>query len=290
MTEVRIGISGWSYKEWRGTFYPKGLEQKRELEYASRRMNSIEINGTFYSLQTPASFRKWAAATPEDFLFAIKGSQYISHRKKLKDVRAPLANFFASGLLLLGKKLGPILWQFPPWYRFNRQRIETFLKLLPQNTKEAAHLAKENTIKSREKTSTELVENVDLSYAFEPRHESFFGQEFVKLLRKYNAVLAFADTAGKFGYAEDLTADLVYIRLHGSTELYSSGYSDKELDEWARKIRSWRKGNDPRGAKKITSKKFRPGTPRDVYVYFDNDIKSHAPYDAIHLAERLIKK
>ena len=201
----------------------------------------------------------------------------------------PLANFFASGLLLLGKKLGPILWQFPPWYQFNPERIESFLELLPRTAKEASKLATENTIKSSKKTSTELVNNTKLTYAFEARHESFFSEEFVKLLRKHNAALAFADTAGKFGYAEDLTADLVYIRLHGSTELYSSGYSDKELDEWARKIRSWRKGSDPRGAKKITSKKYKPGTPRDVYVYFDNDMKSHAPYDAIHLAERLTK-
>src|SRR5688572_25164571 len=133
MSEIRIGVSGWSYPEWRGNFYPKGLVQRRELEYASRQMNSIEINGSFYSLQSPDSYRKWAAATPDDFLFALKGSKFITHTKKLKEARVPLANFFASGVLLLGEKLGPILWQLPPWFRFDRETIGDFLDLLPSD-------------------------------------------------------------------------------------------------------------------------------------------------------------
>lgn len=288
MSEIRIGISGWSYAEWRGgPFYPKGLPQAHELEYASKWMNSIEINATFYRLQSPASFRKWAAATPEELLFAIKGSKYITHQKKLKDINIPLANFFASGVLELGKKIGPILWQFPPWYRFGYERIESFLKMLPKTTRQAARLAAENTIKNPQNASARATKNVLLRYAFEPRHESFFCDGFLDLLREHNAALAFADAAGKWPYAEDLTADLVYLRLHGSTELYASGYTDDELTEWARKIRSWRKGSDPRNAKKISKRKFEAGKARDVYVYFDNDIKAHAPYDAIKLG-RLI--
>ena len=288
MDAQRIGISGWSYPEWRGgLFYPKGLPQSRELEYAGKRVNSVEINATFYKLQTPTSFRKWAAATPDDFVFAIKGSKYITHQKKLTEIRIPLANFFASGLLELGEKLGPILWQFPPWYRFGRERIDSFLKMLPKTTREAARLAGDNTIKSPEKASVKAKANVPLRYAFEPRHESFFSRDFVELLRQYNAALVFADTAGRWPYAEDLTADLVYVRLHGSTELYASGYTDEELAEWARKIKSWRKGSNPRGAKRISKDSFKIGMARSVFVYFDNDIKAHAPYDAINLARLL---
>jgi uncharacterized protein YecE (DUF72 family) len=288
MVDLRIGISGWSYREWRGGgFYPKGLPQRLELDYSSKRMNSIEINGSFYSLQSPASFNKWKEATPDDFLFAVKGSKYITHQKKLSDIRIPLANFFAQGLLALGHKLGPILWQFPAWYRYSRERLDEFLSLLPRTTGEAAELVLENTIKKPNGAFVELIDDVPLRYAFEPRHESFFSEGFVLLLREHNAALAFADAAGKFPYAEDVTADFIYIRLHGSTELYASGYTDVELDDWARKIRAWKKGSEPRGAKKITSGTVGEREARDVYVYFDNDIHSHAPYDAIHLAERL---
>lgn len=288
MPQKRIGLSGWSYREWRGGgFYPKGLPQRAELEYASKRVNSIEINGTFYSLQSPASFLKWHDATPSDFIFAVKGSRYITHQKKLTDIRIPLANFFAQGLLNLGPKIGPILWQFPPWHKFSRERIEEFLDLLPATTTEAAELATDNTIRKPNGASVELIADKPLRYAFEPRHESFFCEEFVLVLRKYNAALAFADAAGKFPYFEDVTADLVYARLHGSTELYASGYTDEEIEWWARRLRSWSSGREPRDAKKIAGGRFGDGRPRDVYVYFDNDIHCHAPYDAINLAKRL---
>lgn len=287
MADLRIGISGWSYKEFRGKFYPKGLAQRLELAYSSDRMNSIEINGTFYSLQSPASFEKWEAATPADFLFAIKGSKYITHQKKLNDIRVPLANFFAQGLLKLGKKAGPILWQFPPWYRFSRDRLSEFLDLLPRTMAAAAELGTENTIKKPNGSFVDLIEDVPLRYAFEPRHESFFSEDFVLLLREHNAALAFADAAGKFPYAEDITADFVYVRLHGSTELYASGYTDDELGDWARKIKSWSSGREPRGVAKIVPGKFHPGEKRDVYAYFDNDIHSHAPHDAMDLAAKL---
>ena len=288
MSELRIGISGWSYKEWRGGgFYPKRLPQRLELGYSADRINSIEINGTFYSLQSPASFEKWNGATPDDFLFAVKGSKYITHQKKLNDTRIPLANFFAQGVLKLGKKLGPILWQFPPWYRFNRERLSEFLSLLPQTAAESARLATDNTIKKENGAFVELIADVPLRYAFEPRHESFFGEEFVLLLREHNAALAFADSAKRFPYFEDITADFVYIRLHGSQELYASDYTDNELDWWARRIKSWSAGREPRDAKKIVPGKFGGGKKRDVYVYFDNDIHCNAPYDAMNLAGKL---
>lgn len=285
-SELRIGISGWTYEFWRGEFYPKGLAQKRELEYASRQMNSIEINGTFYSLQRPASYQKWYDETPDDFLFAVKGSMYLTHRKRLREIHQPLANFFVSGVLLLGRKLGPILWQLPPWLPYERERMSAFLKLLPRTTTAASKLAHEHNLKKKDWIAPNAVSRTRIRHAFEPRHESFFCEDFVKLLRKHNAALVFADTAGKFPYAEDLTSDLVYIRLHGSKELYASGYTKKELDRWAERIKKWRTGRQPRDAKLISKEKFKAGEKRDVYVYFDNDIKVHAPFDAISLAGR----
>ncbi|PYS99635.1 MAG: DUF72 domain-containing protein [Acidobacteria bacterium] len=288
-SEIRIGISGWNYKFWRGEFYPKGLAQKRELEYASRQMNSIEINGTFYSLQRPASYQKWHDQTPDDFVFSVKGGMYLTHRKRLIDIREPLANFFASGILLLGKKLGPILWQLPPWMKYDRERISSFLKLLPRTSTVASRFAHEHNLKKKDWISADAVAKTKIRHAFEPRHESFFTEEFIELLRKHNAALVLADTAGKFGYAEDLTADFVYIRLHGAKELYASGYSEEELDRWANRIKKWRSGVQPGDAVKISKKNFLPRTTRDVYVYFDNSIKEYAPRNAISLATRFTK-
>lgn len=286
-SQLRIGISGWRYEPWRGVFYPKELTQKRELEYASGQVNSIEINGSFYSLQRPASYQKWYDETPDDFLFAVKGPMYLTHRKRLKDVRQPLANFFASGVLLLGNKLGPILWQLPPWLPYDRERMSAFLKILPRTTSRASKLAHEHNLKRKDWVSLDAVARAPLKYAFEPRHESFFCEDFVELLHKHAAALVFADAAGKWPYAEDMPADLVYIRLHGSRELYVSGYLPEELDWWAARIRKWRRGLQPRDAKRIVKTNFHPRHSRDVYVYFDNDIKVHAPFDAISLAERL---
>lgn len=277
MGEIRIGVSGWNYPEWRGVVYPKGLVQRRELEYLGARLNSIEINGTFYSLQSPRSFQKWVEETPEDLIFAVKGSKFITHQKRLRDIRIPLANFFGSGLLALGRKLGPILWQFAPWFRYDAEVIEEFLQLLPKTAAEAAKLAEKNTIKDPKKASSELIANVNLKYAFEPRHESFFTSEFGDLLHKYNAAFAVADTAGKYDSGDEPTADHVYIRLHGGEQLYVSDYRDNELDKWAKRIRKLQKRPD--------------GLKRDVYVYFDNTIAGHAYFDAIYLAEKLgIKK
>jgi uncharacterized protein YecE (DUF72 family) len=287
MRAIMVGISGWRYEPWRGIFYPKDLAQKRELEYASRRLSSIEINGTFYSLQTPESYRRWERETPKDFIFAVKGPKYISHHKRLEDVRVPLANFFASGILLLGKKLGPILWQFPQWEHFELDRFSYFLQLLPKTTAEAAELAAENTIMNPERAWIEPLRKQRLRYAFEPRHESFFSPEFVKLLRRHDAALVFADMAGKWPTSEDVTADFIYIRLHGAEELYASGYTDTQLDYWASRIKSWNSGSEPKDARLVAKKRADRKSGRHVFAYFDNSIKIHAPGDAIRLAKRL---
>ncbi|HEX3102049.1 MAG TPA: DUF72 domain-containing protein, partial [Pyrinomonadaceae bacterium] len=287
MSVVRIGISGWSYPEWRGGFYPKGLVQKNELRYAGECFNSIEINGTFYSLQTPKSFQKWASEVPDDLVFAVKGSKFITHQKRLKDVRIPVANFFASGLLALGGNLGPIVWQFSPWFRYDRDLLEAFLKLLPRTTSAAAELANENTIKAEENVWTEVIEDTQIRYAFEPRHESFFTPDFVALMAEYNAAIVFADTADKFAEAEDVTSDFLYFRLHGNDDLYASNYSDAELDTLAKRISIWKSGGEPEDAKKIVKKRASAKIQRDVYVYFDNSMKGHAPHDAMYLAKKL---
>ena len=284
---ARIGISGWNYAGWRGEFYPPGLAQKRELEYASRQFNSIEVNGTFYSMQRPSSFRAWYDATPPDFVFAVKGSRFITHMKKLKDVDAALANFFAQGVLRLGEKLGPILWQFPPQLRFDAAKFEHFLGMLPHDHREAARLARKYDARLEGRAWTRAAHDGPIRHAFEIRHESFLCDEFVRMLRRHDAALVFADTAGLWPYAEDVTSDFVYIRLHGASELYTSGYRDHELDWWADRIARWRSGAEPPDATRVLARNARRRAKRDVYVYFDNDRKVHAPFDALRLAERV---
>lgn len=282
---LRIGISGWTYARWRGVFFPAGLAQHRELQFASRTLNSIEINGSFYSLQRPSSYQRWHAETPPGFLFSVKGPRFITHMKKLRDVRAPLANFFASGVLALREKLGPILWQFPPNFGWNAERFAEFFDLLPRDTQAAAELAHlhDDKLKAAPCLTTDTAR--PLRYAVEIRHNTFLVPEFFQLLRRHNVAFVFADTAGKWPYAEDLTADFIYIRLHGAEQLYVSGYDDNALDWWAKRIDHWRRGKQPPDAKLMTAGSARPKR-HDVYVYFDNDAKVHAPFDAKRLAGR----
>jgi uncharacterized protein YecE (DUF72 family) len=287
MAETRVGISGWTYPGWRGVFYPEGLVQRRELEYASRQMNSVEINGSFYSLQRPSSYRKWHDETPPDFVFAVKGGRFITHMKKLRDVEEPLANFFASGVLRLGSKLGPILWQFPEQFGFYEERFAAFLELLPRTTEEAAELAKRHGARLEGRAWTHAEHPQPLRHAFEMRHPAFFAPEFVRLLRRHGAALVFADTAQRWPYAEDLTADFVYLRLHGAEHLYASGYTDPQLDWWAERIRAWSSGGEPADAVHASPEPAPAVAERDVYVYFDNDAKVQAPLDAMRLAGRL---
>ena len=287
MSRLRIGISGWTYARWRGVFYPEGLVHRRELEYASRRLSSIEINGSFYSLQTPASYRRWYEETPDDFVFAVKGGRFITHMKKLRDPESPLANFFASGVLRLAEKLGPILWQFPPNFRYDPDRFSHFLDLLPRDAEEAAALARRHDERLEGRSWTDAEHQGALRHAFEIRHPSFLDERFLSLLRSHGAALVYADTAGLWPYTEDVTADFVYLRLHGAETLYSSGYTDEELDWWAARIRAWRAGEEPADARRVSAEPAPRAEGRDVYVYFDNDAKVHAPFDAMRLTGRL---
>src|SRR5687768_14847462 len=285
---IRVGISGWTYAPWRGVFYPEKWPAKRELEYASRQLGgTLEINGTFYRMQFLPSYRAWYEQTPADFVFAIKGGRYLTHILRLRDAEAPLANFFASGVLYLREKLGPILWQLPPNMSFEEERIATFLELLPHDTQSAALLGARHEPRVTD-PYLDVDENRPVRHAMEVRHESFADDRFVKLLRKHNVALCIAETAGKWPLAEDVTADFMYLRLHGAEQIYVSGYSDEQLDDWAKRIRAWTAGGEPEGARRIDGPQPAVAGGRDVYVYFDNtDVKLRAPFDAMALMQRL---
>jgi uncharacterized protein YecE (DUF72 family) len=288
MATIRIGIAGWTYAGWRGGFYPKGLSPKNELAYAADKLGSIEINGTFYSLQRPSSFARWRETTPEDFVFAIKGGRFITHMKRLVDVDIALANFFAAGPLALGPKLGPFLWQLPPSLPYDRIRLEQFIMRLPRTTVAAAALACNHDDRLKHGTFTTVDSDQPLRHAFEVRHKSYAVPEFVELLREHQIGLVVADTAGTWPVMEDITADFLYVRLHGSAELYASGYTEKALDKWAGKISSWAAGGSAESTEHTVSEPApRSTTGRDVFVYFDNDVKGYAPFDALALMARL---
>ena len=266
---MRVGISGWTYPGWRGGFYPRGLVQRRELEYAAARLTSIEINGSFYALQRPTSYAAWRDQTPDDFVFSVKGGRYITHLKRLADVEVPLANFFASGVLALGPKLGPILWQLPENLQFDADRLAGFFALLPRTTSAAAELAQRHDDKVPDDRSL-VTTDVDrpVRHALEFRSSSFANADAIGLLREHGVSCVLADTAGKWPKVDEDTGDVRYVRLHGDAELYASGYGDEALDGWAARVRRWAEDSD-------------------VFVYFDNDIKGLAPYDAMALQARL---
>ncbi|MBI2243018.1 MAG: DUF72 domain-containing protein [Nocardioides sp.] len=273
--DIRVGISGWSYAGWRGDFYPRGLPQRQELAYAAERMGSVEINGSFYSLQRPTSYAAWREQTPEDFVFAVKGGRYVTHMKRLRDVEGPLANFFASGVLALGPKLGPVLWQLPERLRFDADLLASFFRLLPRTLGEVAALAERHDAKVPEDRALASVpdglEAQRVRHALEFRSPTFCTEEAFALLREHDVACVVADTAGRWPLAEAVTSDLVYVRLHGDQELYTSGYGDAALDTWAEKCRGWA---------------ARPDVTQ-VVVYFDNDAKGFAPHDALRLIDRL---
>lgn len=269
MPEVRVGISGWTYPPWRKVFYPEGLAHRRELEYASRQMGSIEVNGSFYALQRPESWQSWREQSPDGFVFSVKGGRFITHMKKLRGVETPLANFFASGVLALGDKLGPMLWQLPPNLGFDEARVADFLALLPRTTTEAVALAgrHDEKVEGRSWLSTDAERPI--RYAMEVRHPSYDTSVFTDLLRVHDVAVVTADTAGKWPMLLEPTTDIAYVRLHGDAELYVSEYSDEALDLWAERVRGWHAGGC------------------DVFVYFDNDAKVAAPFDARRLMARL---
>ncbi|NUT46921.1 MAG: DUF72 domain-containing protein [Saccharothrix sp.] len=267
--EVRVGTSGWVYPTWRGAFYPEGLVRRRELAHISGLLSSVELNGSFYSLRRPSSYRAWAGQTPDDFLFAVQGGRYITHLKQLRDDEVPLANFFASGVLALGPKLGPVLWQLPPTTAFDPDRLAAFFDLLPRTTAAAAELAGRHDDRlagDRAWTTTDA--DRPLRHALEVRHPTFLVPEFQALLRAHGIALVVSHSAGRYPYLEGVTADFAYVRLHGSRSLYVGSYTDDELDEWAARIRAW-------------------SADHDVYAYFDNDTDAAAPRDALRLAGRL---
>jgi uncharacterized protein YecE (DUF72 family) len=268
---VRVGISGYDYKPWRGKFYPEGLASRHWLRYAASVFDTIELNGTFYSLKSPDVFRRWISEVPSGFLFAVKGSRFITHNLKLRNAEAALANFFASGVLALGRMTGPFLWQLPATYGFDRARVADFLALLPCDSVAAAKLARGHDDRLRRGALTEADARIRYRHAFEVRHPSYFTEEFAELLRQHDVGFVVADTAGKFPYAETVTSGFVYVRLHGSRQLYVSGYTDAELATWAARIERWTHDG------------------LDVYVYFDNDAKVHAPFDALRLRKLLTK-
>jgi uncharacterized protein YecE (DUF72 family) len=273
MAEARIGISGWVYPNWRRSFYPKGLRQADELEYAAERMTSIEVNGSFYSLQKPANWVRWRDAAPERFVFAVKGPRFITHIKRLGDVDAPLANFFASGLLALGPKLGPVLWQLPPNLGFDPELADRFLGRLPRTTTDAAALAAghDERMSGRSWFDAAAIAERPLRHAVEVRHPEFEDRqdEWADLLARHGVASVTADTAGRYPRIDRTTADFAYARLHGDEELYVSGYDDDALDRWA----AWTREHLDAG--------------RDAYLYFDNDVKVRAPFDAMGLIARL---
>jgi uncharacterized protein YecE (DUF72 family) len=288
MARIRIGISGWRYAPWRGSFYPPNLPQRAELQYVSRRFSTLEINGSFYSLQRPESYAHWYRETPPGFVFSLKGGRYITHMLRLRKIEEPLANFFASGVFNLREKLGPILWQFPPNFRYDRERMEHFLRLLPRDTEAARARARRRSAWMQGRVRLAIDARRPLRHAVEVRHESFLDPSFVELLRAHRIALVIAENAGQWPTPEDLTADFLYIRLHGDRELYRSGYSERALARWAQRIHAWHEGAEPVDVRKISAAKPLARKPRDVYCYFDNtDVKLRAPVDAQSLMRKL---
>jgi uncharacterized protein YecE (DUF72 family) len=257
--KIRIGLSGWSYREWRGGFYPDDLPSSQELRYAAERFPTLEINRTFYSLVQPKTMRAWYEATPYDHIFSVKGSRFITHNKKLANIEEPMERFLASGLAELRHKLGPILWQTGPNLRFDARRVEGFLSALPRRLGDRR-----------------------LRHVIEPRHDSFFVPDMVRLARDHGVALAFSHSSA-WPYTEELTAGFVYLRLHGPGRLYSSAYAESELEDWAHRIERWAEGSEPDDARRITGLDPPPRKGRPVYVYFDNDSGGHAPIQAAQL-------
>jgi uncharacterized protein YecE (DUF72 family) len=259
---IRIGIGGWTFAPWRGTFYPKDLKQADELRFASRALTAIEINGTFYRTQSPASFAKWRDETPDDFVFSVKGHRAVVNKKVLAEAGEPLAWFLKSGITELGPKLGPLLWQFAPFKRFDAEDFAAFLALLP---KEAGGVA--------------------LRHVVEVRHKSFLVPEFVELLRKHGVAVVLADS-DDYPEIADVTADFVYARLQRAEESVATGYDDKTLSLWADRAKVWQAGGDPDGVERVSPKPAKKAR-RDIFVFMINGAKVRAPAAAQALIERL---
>ena len=262
-----MGLSGWDYPRWQGDFYPARLAARRRLEYAAQHFDTVEVNGSFYSLQRPSTYQRWFDATPVGFVFALKGGRFITHLKRLRDVRQGLANYFASGPLVLAAKLGPVLWQLPASTRFDETLIGDFLAQLPRTTSAAADLAAEHDDKLKGRAVLEVLDERPVRHAVEVRHPSFDDSRYFDLLGAHDVANVVSDSPS-WPLLDHRTTDFSYIRLHGHSELYTSGYSGTSLDRWARRCRRWAEHGP-------------------VHVYFDNDARGRAPYDALGLRQRL---
>ena len=260
--QIRIGIGGWTFEPWRGTFYPEDLVQKRELEYASRKLTTIEINGTFYGSQKPATFVKWHDETPDDFVFSLKAPRFATNRRVLAEAGESVDRFLASGVLELKNKLGPINWQFAPTKQFDVDDFEAFLNLLPHK-----------------------VDGREIRHALEVRHESFRDEAFVALARKHGVAIVMAGDS-KYPQIADVTAKFVYARIMGTTEQFAQGYDDKTLDLWTERARDWASGGTPKGLETL-AKPAAATTPRDVYLYVISGFKAHNPAAGMAMIDRL---
>jgi uncharacterized protein YecE (DUF72 family) len=266
-TGLRVGTSGWAYASWRGNFFPAGLRQRDELAHLAERVTSLEANATFYGLQRPSTFRHWTEVGRPEVDIAVKGSRYIPHMTRLRDVEQALANFLASGPLELGRQLGPVLWQLPATFRFDADVVGAFLDLLPRTTQAAAELAARHDERVKDPVTRAVVE-AEVRHALEPRHPSFDTPAAHRLLREHGVATVLTDGAGLVRIDAD-TAPFRYVRLHGRPHLYRSRYGPASIESWAARIGPWLTDHDA------------------VHVYFDNDAAGHAPHDAVALLDRL---
>jgi uncharacterized protein YecE (DUF72 family) len=259
---IRIGVGGWTYEPWRGRFYPSDLTQKRELEYASRQLTSIEINGTFYGTQRATSFEKWRDETPDDFVFSLKAPRFATHRRVLAEAGDSVERFFASGVLALKHKLGPINWQFAPTKQFDAEDFDAFLRLLPKR-----------------------VDGHPVRHAVEVRHESFQHPEFISLAREHSVAIVIAGDSD-YPQIADVTAPFVYARVMGTVETESLGYSEHALDAWAQRAKQWAAGSQPDDLRTVQQTAPEPAS-RDVYLYVISGYKASNPAAAMALIERI---
>ena len=261
---IRVGVGGWTYAPWRDNFYPAGLVQKRELEYASRQLTAIEVNGTFYGAQKPATYAKWRSETPQGFVFSLKAPGHITGRRVLADTGKAIDAFVFGGLEQLGDRLGPILWQLPPTKAFDRADLAAFLEQLPRS-----------------------IDEYPLRHVLEVRHETFQCAEYLRTARKFGVPTVFAESDDHPSFA-DLTGDFVYARLMRSESSVATGYGKAALDAWARRARDWAAGGEPADLPRIEAiKKTTAGKPRDVYLYFISAAKERNPAAALALLQRL---
>lgn len=260
---IRVGVGGWLYPPWRGVFYPQGLKQADELSYAASKVTSIEINATHYKLQSPKTFRKWADAAPAGFVFSVKGPRIVTNQKALAETGNFVARFFASGLTELGDKLGPMLWQFPPFKRFDKDDVGKFLSLLPHE-----------------------LDGLPLNHVIEVRHRSFAAPDFVTLLGDTGASAVYTDAEGWPNIA-DATGDVVYARLQRGDDALEAAYPAPELDAWAKRVKAFAAGEVPDDLPRIAAERKTRAKPRDVFVYFIHEGKLRAPAAAMALLERI---